>query len=170
MAKKRRHGSLGNPMTVLAVSKAVKDNPEMATYLVDRAESTISKGAKTLLLVGGLLIGGLIGRKQYKLWKDRQDVKGEAGSTKRATLTESQARVYANKLYSAMNGAGTNESEVMQVFQACVNNDDVNLLILQFGKRDGETLSEWINDDFSSSAKEKYINSVLRAKGITKLF
>nr|MCR4800250.1 hypothetical protein [Bacteroidales bacterium] len=66
--------------------------------------------------------------------------------------------------------AGTNESEVMQVFQACVNNDDVNLLILQFGKRDGETLSEWINDDFSSSAKEKYINSVLRAKGITKLF
>ena len=162
MARKRRHGSVGNPMTVMAVSQAVKDNPIIVEH--------VSKGVKTFFLLGGLIACGLIGRKQYKRWKDSQDVKDEAGSTRNATMTESQARIYANKLYSAMKGAGTNENEVMQVFQACINNDDVNLLILKFGKQNGETLSEWINDDFSSSAKEKYINSVLRAKGITKLF
>lgn len=170
MKRRKKNGSVGNPLTALAVSKTVKENPELVKHVIEHTEQRVASGLRTFFIAGGLLVCGLIGRKQYKLWKDRQEVKEEAGSTKRATMTESQALIYANKLYSAMKGAGTNETEVMQVFQSCVNDDDVNLLIIKFSKRDGETLSEWINGDFNASSKEKYINSVLRAKGITKLF
>ena len=47
---------------------------------------------------------------------------------------------------------------------------DVLKLIQVFGIRDGYGLSAWITDDFSAEDKDKYINQVLRSKGITYQF
>ncbi|MCQ2607740.1 MAG: hypothetical protein MJ197_03535 [Bacteroidales bacterium] len=166
MKNKKRH-SLGNPATIIATGELLRNNPQ----LVQQASNGVSKFFKGVLLLGGCVVGGLVIRKQYKLWKSRQDAKNEAGSIKNATLSDSEAKILAEKLYSAMKGLGTNLTKIKEVWQQCMNEDDVNLIILKFSSRDGMTLSQWINDDISSASdREKYINSILRAKGISKQF
>lgn len=166
MTKRRKH-SLGNPATIPATSELLRSNPQ----LVEQTASGVSKFFRGLLLFTGCIVGGLVIHKQYKVWKSKQDAKNEAGSTKNATLSESEAQILAEKLYSAMKGIGTNLTKIKEVWQQCVNDDDVNLIILKFSSRDEMTLSQWINDDISSASdREKYINSILRAKGISKQF
>lgn len=171
--KKQSKKSLGNPAAALVASEVLK-NPE----LLDRAERRVDKTVRNVFIIIGLGVGFFVGRKIYKKWKDKKEVKEIVGSIKNATLTESEAKILADKLFSAMDGAGTNLTKIKEVFQQVKNEDDVNLIILKFGKRksswsfgDGETLSQWIQDDVkSASDREKYINSILRAKGINKLF
>jgi len=81
-----------------------------------------------------------------------------------------QYQIFAESLYTAMKGFGTNENAVRDVMQRMNNNADILKLIQVFGVRDGYGLSAWITDDFSSKDKEKYINQVLRSKGITYQF
>lgn len=161
--KKRTKKQLGNPALIAAVAS----NPE----LVKTAGDTANKLFRTLL-IGGVCVGGFfIGRKIYKKIKGQVSAGQEAGSTINAILTSDEAMVLANKLYSAMKGIGTNLPKIKEAFQACFNEEDVNLVIKKFGSRDDMTLSQWINDDISiASDREKYINSVLRAKGISKQF
>lgn len=160
--KKVKKHSLGNPALVAAMAS----NPEV----VKQASNGVKNLAKTILIVGGCAVGFLVGRKMWKKYKDKQEVADEAGSTKGATFSDEQAKVYANALYTAMKGLGTDEKAVKNVFSNCKNDADVNLIILKFGKQKDETLSQWINDDFSADGKEQYINSVLRANGCTKQF
>jgi hypothetical protein len=81
-----------------------------------------------------------------------------------------QYQIFADTLYTAMDGWGTDEDSVKTVMQAMNNNADVLKLIQVFGIRDGYGLAGWIADDFSASDKEKYINQVLRVRGITYQF
>lgn len=172
--KKTTKKGLGNPAAALVATEALK-NPE----LIDRAERRVDKTFRNILIIGGVVVGVFFGRKIYRRYKDNQEVKKLAGSTKYATMTEDQAKVAADKLFSAMDGAGTNLTKIKEVMQLVVNEDDLNLIILKFGKRssswslfdDGQTLSEWIQNDITSASdREKYINSILRQKGIKKLF
>lgn len=81
-----------------------------------------------------------------------------------------QYQIFADTLYTAMQGFGTDENAVKGVFSNMNNNSDVLKLIQVFGIRDGYGLAGWIAGDFSSSDKDKYINQVLRSKGITYQF
>lgn len=86
------------------------------------------------------------------------------------TLSNSNLVDLANKLEIAMKGFGTDENEVQDVFNNINNKSELLKLISTFGTRNGENLTEWIAGDFSTKAKEKYINSILRNKNIDYQF
>jgi hypothetical protein len=69
-----------------------------------------------------------------------------------------------------MKGPGTDEDKVAEVFKQMNSRSDVLMLKKEYGVIDGETLDEWIDDDFSASGKEEYINKILRTKSIQYVF
>ena len=85
------------------------------------------------------------------------------------TLTQAQFNSYASALYSAMKGWGTDEEKIYNVFRQMNTRSDVLQLIKVFGVKDGDTLTEWLNDDLSASEIEK-INTILATNDINYSF
>ena len=85
------------------------------------------------------------------------------------TLTQMQLNTFASSLYAAMDGAGTDEDKIYNVFRAMGTRSDVLQLIKTFGVKDGETLTEWLNGDLSSKEIDK-INSILANNNINYQF
>ena len=85
------------------------------------------------------------------------------------TFTQTQFNAFASALYAAMDGAGTDEQKIYNVFRQMQSRSDVLQLIKVFGVKDGETLTEWINDDLSASEIEK-INTILATNDINYSF
>jgi hypothetical protein len=83
--------------------------------------------------------------------------------------SESEYTQFANKLYRAMNGIGTDEKSIYEVFEAMRSKADVLKLIQVFGVRDSETLEEWMAGDLSSGEIRK-INLILSKNGINYTF
>src|SRR5690606_4840034 len=86
------------------------------------------------------------------------------------TYTNAQYNGYADDLYIAMDGMGTDEDTIGTVFQKMQNDLDVIALNNAFGVRDGYDLKTWLRGDLSPSDMNKYVNNILRQKGITKTF
>ena len=61
-----------------------------------------------------------------------------------ATYKDAEYKTFANRLYVAMKGAGTNTSAVETVLKSMKNEVDGAKLVAAFGVRDGETLQEWL--------------------------
>ena len=85
------------------------------------------------------------------------------------TLTQTQLNTFASSLYAAMDGAGTDEDKIYNVFRAMGTRSDVLQLIKTFGVKDGETLTEWFNGDLSSKEIDK-INNILANNNINYQF
>lgn len=93
------------------------------------------------------------------------------------TLTETQANALADKLYSAMEGAATNEDKIYAVFEQINSYSDLMMVMKAFGSRKGwwnwwgseSGLAEWINDDCSNDEIAK-INAILKRKNINFSF
>lgn len=87
------------------------------------------------------------------------------------SYTNNQYNSYADRLYYAMKGLGTDEEEIGRVFSDMQNDLDVIALTNAFGVRDGYTLQAWLRGDLGSAAEmNRYVNDILRMKGITKTF
>jgi predicted PurR-regulated permease PerM len=76
---------------------------------------------------------------------------------------------YANNLYDAMKGLGTDEAAVMNVIKSVNTKADLLMIIQSFAVRDGETLSEWLHSEMSGREIDE-INRILSEKGIRYLF
>lgn len=74
---------------------------------------------------------------------------------------------WAEKLYTAMKGAGTDEGMIFSVFKQLKNDVDFIRLDQAFGIRDTYTMRVWLKDDLSSSDIQA-INAGLKVKGLTK--
>lgn len=85
------------------------------------------------------------------------------------TLTQLQFNAYASSLKKALQGLGTDEKKIYNVFQQMNTRSDVLQLIKTFGVVDGENLNEWLNDDLSAKEIDK-INQILAEKGINYKF
>lgn len=93
------------------------------------------------------------------------------------TLTEFQAKSLADRLYSAMEGAGSNEDKIYSVFNEINSYSDLMMVMKAFGERKGfwnwfgskSGLVEWINDDCSNDEIAK-INAILASKNINFSF
>ena len=85
------------------------------------------------------------------------------------SITQDQFHTYAQKLYKAMKGAGTDEKAIYEVFEAMNSRSDVQQLIKTFGVKDGENLAEWLYDDLSAGDIE-HINAILATKSINYQF
>lgn len=89
------------------------------------------------------------------------------------TISSQQAQNIAEKLYSAMEGSGTNETALYNAFEQINSYSDLMMVMKAFGKRKGwwnwfgseSGLVEWINDDCSNSEIAK-INAILASKNI----
>lgn len=89
------------------------------------------------------------------------------------TISAQQAQNIADKIFSAMEGAGTNETALYNAFEQINSYSDLMMVMKAFGKRKGSWswfggesgLVEWINDDCSNAEIAK-INAILASKNI----
>lgn len=140
------------------------------------------RGAAERVLVITGTIGGIIGgvilvrrtieaiktkREQSQFDKDETSFQQ---SGQKLSYPLGQYVIFADTLYTAMEGMGTYETTVAGVMYKMRNSLDVLQLIKAFGKKDGYSLTEWINDDFEEDDKAFYINNILAAKGIKYRF
>ena len=124
-----------------------------------------------ILIIVALLIFG--GSKLVKWIKSFQlTEKGELSnallSGQKLSYAESQYKVFADKLFAAMSGLGTDSSAVYAVFNAMNNRADVLKLVTVFGVRKDESLAEWLNGEFWLDVSK--INKILSTKGIDYQF
>lgn len=121
-----------------------------------------------------LILGGIAAWKwnQIKTWFASAKTSAEFNkdiTKSNLTITKTQAKTYADQLYTAMKGFGTDEDTIFTVFNRIETNDDLNLILSQFGIRDNETLPQWLIGDLSSSDRRK-LNQILAGKGIDYAF
>ncbi|MDR1458713.1 MAG: annexin [Bacteroidales bacterium] len=76
---------------------------------------------------------------------------------------------YADNLYLAMKGWGTDEDKIFNVFYAMKTKADVLKLIAVYGINDGEDLKQWLYGDLSRSDIQK-INGILTSNRIDYQF
>jgi hypothetical protein len=161
--------------------------------------------AKGVVVVGGL---GLVGYIGYSIYKKIQDKKAQEEANRqsniarteiinlenqgvRATHSDSEFEGYAQALVQAMNGCGTDEEAVYNVFKQMKNDVDIRKLVSTFGIRYyqpcevsspisytrwlfndqafGGGISSWLNYDLTSSEIQT-INSTLRTNGVNYSF
>lgn len=78
------------------------------------------------------------------------------------TYPTSQYDTFADSLYRAMKGLGTDDGAVRNIFNKMETRDDVLRLIKSFGSRENETLQEWLEGDGCTD----YVNKILQSKSI----
>jgi hypothetical protein len=109
----------------------------------------------------------------------KTDIAKEEAKGVQATYNNANYKTLADKLYSAMNTSGTDESAIFSVFQQLKNNIDVLKLIEAYGTRQlytfgiptggQQNLSQALTDELSSSDIAE-INKILFTKGINYKF
>lgn len=95
------------------------------------------------------------------------------------TISNASAAIYANKLFTAMDGWGTDNSAVLSVFDNVRNDADVLLISKAWGKRTlgsgawnpspdstNLTLSQALTEELGESYQVQ-LNNKLKSKGIT---
>jgi hypothetical protein len=141
-----------------------------------------------IIMIGGALIGAYVlyralsgfvsnqsGRQENQSASDELDRLNQ-NSTTRQKLTNYQAEQLANKLFTAMNGLGTEESAVNGVFYQLKNNADFLAVSKAFGirtlnsgtyvvKNFKGTMTQCLNDELDSGERFK-VNNILKAKKI----
>lgn len=85
------------------------------------------------------------------------------------TMTNSQFNTLATKLYSAMEGPGTDEDAVFNAFGELGTLSDLKQLLKTYDMKDRKTLREWLYDELSID-DIAHINEILAAKNINYVF
>lgn len=158
--------------------------------------------AVKVIAVGGLALAGWL---VYRAIKRKQDEKAASQAAQAAaselanlanqgvtpTYSDSQFQSFCDTLVQAMNGCGTNEDSIYQIFGYMQNEADIRKLITTFGvryiepcwisesdayavwlfndKAYGGELGSWLNFDLRASEIAK-VNSILKGNGINYQF
>ena len=77
--------------------------------------------------------------------------------------------IWAADIYNAVEGMGTDEQAIFDVFKKMKNKDDILQLMTAFGVKDGETLSQWVIGDLGEDDKAT-LNRLLSDKNINYQF
>ena len=77
--------------------------------------------------------------------------------------------IWANDLFTAMEGVGTDEDAIYDIFKKMQTKDDVLQLITAFGVEDEETLTQWIASELSTDERDT-LNRLLSGKNINYQF
>lgn len=85
------------------------------------------------------------------------------------TYKESEYKQFADRLFNAMDGVGTNEQAIYDVFGKMKTKADVLKLIAVYGVKDDETLSQWLYGDLSTS-EIATVNNILSTQQIDYQF
>jgi len=129
----------------------------------------------TPLVTGGVIIAvALIAFFIYKWIKNSDSnkwLKNQSKLISKGNLTYdiTDYQNYANKLYTAMKGPGTDEATIYLVFNQMSNVDDIRQLVNAFGLQGDKTLQQWLLSDLSKSELAR-LNNILKAKSINYTF
>lgn len=144
---------------------------------VERVVLIVAASSLTVLTIVGIRNGIRAAKERRDRKKFEGDAKGFIESGQKLSYPKGQYVIFANTIKEAINTTwydpttwGTNERTVAGVMYKMKNDLDVNELISAFGKKDGKTLTEWINGDFSEEDKNFYVNDILRKKNIKYRF
>lgn len=88
---------------------------------------------------------------------------------KKPSYPDSYYATFADQLYAAMDGWGTDEESIYNVMYKIKNDVDYMKLVEAFGVRDSESLSEWISGDCNTKEINE-INSILKNNGVSMGF
>ena len=72
-------------------------------------------------------------------------------------MSRTEANDFANELYESMDGPGTDEDVMFEVLNNVGSILDFTRISYEYGKKEGETLEEWIDGDFSDADINKLI-------------
>ena len=101
------------------------------------------------------------------------DIGKEIDNGNPPSYTDAKYKEFANRLYTAMKGAGTDKLTIKDVFEQMINITDVLKLVQAFGYRDGENLQQWLDGEvhwYKPGNIKKDINEILTKKGILYKF
>ncbi len=87
----------------------------------------------------------------------------------KTTLTQSQLNTLSTKIYTALKGAGSDESAIYAAIEEVQTRTDLLQLIKTFGVKDSLTMKEWLYDDLSVD-EIAHINNILSSKNINYVF
>ena len=125
-----------------------------------------------ILVIAVILFFGIrfIVRKIKELNTDAaKELRAATAAGVKLTFKESEYANFAETLYRAMKGFGTDEDAIFNVFYQMQNIADVLKLVTAYGSKNGEDLNAWLKGDLSTSEINK-LNSILATKGIDYKF
>jgi len=148
--------------------------------ILDNAEGLINNPKRLIALI---VIVVLVSLAVYFFWSKikiiitsietkidlNKDIKEEIENGNPPSYLDMKYKEFANRIYSAMKGAGTDKKTIRDVFEQMQNITDVLKLVQAFGVRDGETLKQWLDGEvhwWKPGDIKKDINSILTKKGI----
>ncbi len=138
-----------------------------------------------IMWVGIAAIGGLLIWKMYKKYADGAEQrtlqkaleKSTQVDTTQLTISQADAAIIAQKLFSAMDGMGTDENTIMHLLiDTPRTNDDLKLIVKTFGVKEYGTygspmwgsgtpsdLTIWLTNELSGSKLQKLQNRFAQA-------
>lgn len=146
---------------------------------------TVGKVVALLLLLGVVVLVFVLAKKKIKSFvsevQQKNRLEEQIAARVEATgetpsYIDSEYETFANSIYNAVKGAGTDEDAVCRVLDKMKNDADMLKLEMAFGIRDGMDLRQWIRDDFSTTSflwmtmTVNDLNSTLNKRGISYQF
>jgi len=131
----------------------------------------INKIIKIIVIIIAIVFGVRYIRKFIKKRKN-QAILNELDkdiNVSKLTYQLSYYGIWAKDLFNAMDGMGTNEQVIYDVFKKMQTKDDVLQLITAFGVEDEETLTQWIVSELGDSERAT-LNRLLTDKNINYQF
>ena len=130
----------------------------------------------TIAIIAAVVIAVVIvlavNYKKLRNWIEQKRYDDEIATdinTSNITISATLLRQYADRLYTAMKGWGTDEDTIYDVFANFRTDDDVLQLIRLYGTRDNMTLPQWIVDELTTKERKK-LNTILTNNGVTYQF
>lgn len=127
------------------------------------------QGVLALVIIAAIVI--YFARPFFKTAKEAVGSRAEQTalqlSGQKKTFGDSEYESMANKIANAINGLGTDEEAIYDVFERLENDLDFVALDKAFGVRDGENMREWIVGDLDSEELQR-VNEILSTSGISK--
>lgn len=132
---------------------------------------------KKILLWGGIGLAVLLLVVIVASWIRRQKqntVKDLPVNADNVSFSDSELKIMAGQLYTAMHGAGTDEKSIYRVLEKLKTKDDWNALIKTFGIKEKGTwvspfrgnLLDWLQDELTAKELKK-CNEILGLIGAT---
>ncbi|MDR0602718.1 MAG: hypothetical protein LBG80_00265 [Bacteroidales bacterium] len=146
-------------------------NKVILSWLGVSPKDKIINVALIIIFIVVLYFGGkyLYNKLKSVFTSTKKELTEELEKGTKLTYSDSEYQNMSDTLYSSMKGLGTDEESIYSVFYKMVNKADVLKLVLVFGIKESENLSQWLKDDLSGSGISK-INSILSSKNIDYSF
>ena len=123
----------------------------------------LAKYTRSIVIIIVVIIIIIVIIKIFKKSFKKLSVENTYINMNNVTVSEQDIVTYANELYLAMKGIGTNEQKIYDIFSKLNTKDDYNYLFKTFAVKDGKTLKEWIYSELDG-------NELARLNEITKYY